>query len=656
MSKSIYINGKWIESESGAKKQIINPATGGVLNEVGHGGREEVLSAVDVAARAFQDSDSQTDMVEIPTCHRVVPDAQAQRIAVPIAVDAFLMGATPVTQQQYEAVMGHNPAHYAGMDRPVECVSWWDAIAYCNARSRAEGLAPCYGVDSGRCNFTCTGYRLPTSTEWLLAADVPTDTPPGSGHLSPLTTHDADALMQQVQSEGTKPVAAYTPNRYGLHDMLGNVWEWCYDYYWDNQDGGVAADERGWVIMPSARNPRGPRSGYLRVIRGGSFVTTAAVYGYYGGYRCLRPDRRSRFTGFRVARSLPELASTRVVLCPSEDWPEESAVADDAGPGSDPMPCLLRGEDGKAINSTQEWEGHRKRLRAHWLERLGVPSAPVVAPALRVVSSWEDEVLTAELIFLEWPDGAWIKLLLMLPRVPIADPTPAALIHWYDVDTPSGRNLGGYHVQESTRNKAYGYFLAQRGIASVAVQWWDLTEEGYEESMAVTRQQFPGVLGLGRSVWDVERAVDYLCSRPEIDGSRIGAIGHCLGGILTLYTAGLVERIQAAVACGSNCSVSNRDSNYEDYWYLGERAAATIPREHDQHELLALFAPRPFLMALGKGNRIDPCVPFVDAARTVYALYGCPERLRFLCDREYPPPSPRHVPLTIDWLARYLTE
>lgn len=308
-----------------------------------------------------------SNMVWIPAMERVVPDAEAHRLLVPIAVDAFQMSSTPVTQRQFEQVTGHNPAHYPGPDRPVENVSWWDAVSYCNARSLTEGLTPCYDQGSGRCDFSAGGYRLPTSTEWLLAADVPTEIDAATAHVSPLTTHDAGALMEQVENTGTCPVGSYPPNRYGLFDMIGNVWEWCHDYYHDNQERGVPPFERGWIIMPACRNPSGPRSGCNRVIRGGSFVTTAAVFSFCGGYRCLRPDRRSRFTGFRVVRAqqrADKVGHTHrrsVVLCPTDMWPEQCRTSET---DTRPVPSPLQRDNGALISSTGEWEDHRDQVRA----------------------------------------------------------------------------------------------------------------------------------------------------------------------------------------------------------------------------------------------------------------------------------------------------
>ncbi len=198
---------------------------------------------------------------------------------------AFLMQATEVTQGQYRALMGKNPSHFTscGDDCPVEKVSWRDAVAYCNALSRKEGLPECYDGDSLR-GLDCKGYRLPTQAEWEYAARA------GS---SVARYGELDAVAWYVDNSGssTHPVGKKKPNAWGLYDMLGNVWEWCHDWKGDYPSGSV-------------KDPTGPRAGSKRVKRGGSWGDTArnvraAFHIYY------TPDSRYISLGFRPLRSCP---------------------------------------------------------------------------------------------------------------------------------------------------------------------------------------------------------------------------------------------------------------------------------------------------------------------------------------------------------------
>lgn len=193
----------------------------------------------------------------------------------------FWMGRYEVTQRQYLAVMGTNPSYYTGdLDRPVERVTWDDAVNYCaalTAQERATGRLP----DGWE-------YRLPTEAQWEYACRAGTTTQfsygddPAYAQLADYGWYDANSGSQ------THPVGQKLPNPWGLYDMHGNVWEWCLDFYEDSLPGGSVAD------------PVGPSSGSSRVYRGGCWE--------FPGQMCRSADRRrgapsltDRTLGFRVA-------------------------------------------------------------------------------------------------------------------------------------------------------------------------------------------------------------------------------------------------------------------------------------------------------------------------------------------------------------------
>jgi formylglycine-generating enzyme required for sulfatase activity len=195
----------------------------------------------------------------------------------------FWLQATEVTQAQYQSVMGANPSSFNGCaDCPVERVSWHDAVAYVNALSDREGLTRCYDGEQF-VGVGCVGYRLPTEAEWEYAARAGTT---GARY------GDLDAIAWYSDNAGrrTRPVGQKQANAWGLHDMLGNVWEWVHDWY--GSYPGRATD------------PSGPSSGTGRLVRGGSFAgggsyLRAASRGSYS------PRSRGFNIGFRVARSIP---------------------------------------------------------------------------------------------------------------------------------------------------------------------------------------------------------------------------------------------------------------------------------------------------------------------------------------------------------------
>lgn len=177
-----------------------------------------------------------------------------------VTASSFLIGKHEVTQSDWRAVMGSNPSKWKGNSLPVERVSWYDAVEYCNQLSQKEGLTPCYsgsGVEI-MCNWKANGYRLPTEAEWEYAAK--------GGSLSKRFTYsgsnDLGIVGWHSGNSGSKThaVGLKKPNELGIHDMSGNVWEWCWDRY-----------EKLYYAKSVVIDPRGSDSGLYRVLRGGAW-------------------------------------------------------------------------------------------------------------------------------------------------------------------------------------------------------------------------------------------------------------------------------------------------------------------------------------------------------------------------------------------------
>ncbi len=179
----------------------------------------------------------------------------------------------PVTQAEYVQVAGTNPSTAHGDRLPVESVSWWDAVRFCNLLSDREGLARAYelAADEIEWDASADGYRLPTEAEWEYACRAGTT----GARYGPL---DEIAWHRRNSQERVHDVGGKQPNEWGLYDTLGNVWEWCWDVY----DAEVY--------------------GSYRVLRGGGWFDEhwscrASVR------RRSHPTFRTDDVGFRLARS-----------------------------------------------------------------------------------------------------------------------------------------------------------------------------------------------------------------------------------------------------------------------------------------------------------------------------------------------------------------
>lgn len=192
-------------------------------------------------------------------------------------------------------------------EHPVIHVSWNDAIAYCNWRSEKEGLSKVYTIsrDKVRANWNANGYRLPTEAEWEYAArdggkaiQYAWGNGKPNGNVADETAKKkfADWTTFDGYTDGhvyTSPVGTFAQGSLGLHDMSGNVWEWCWDWY----DIGYYAKSN------NNRDPRGPDSGSDRVGRGGSWDNFPA-FARVANRLYNSPDNRYDFLGFRLARTV----------------------------------------------------------------------------------------------------------------------------------------------------------------------------------------------------------------------------------------------------------------------------------------------------------------------------------------------------------------
>ncbi|MEU6174698.1 SUMF1/EgtB/PvdO family nonheme iron enzyme [Streptantibioticus parmotrematis] len=206
------------------------------------------------------DTGTGNGLVVIPP-GRVTLSDRRTRSSWQVEVASFAISAFPVTQSSYAQVTGERPSSHQGDGLPVEGVSWWDAVHYCNALSQREGLAPAYhlhaATETAEWDTSADGYRLPTEAEWEHACRAGS-TGPRYGGLDEVAWYDGNSGGR------VHPVGLKRANAWGLHDMLGNVWDWCWDVYdaevygaYRVLRGGGWADEH-WSCRASVRRRSHP--------------------------------------------------------------------------------------------------------------------------------------------------------------------------------------------------------------------------------------------------------------------------------------------------------------------------------------------------------------------------------------------------------------
>ncbi len=234
-----------------------------------------------------------------------------------VTINDFYVSAYEVTEEEYEKVMGNNPSNFKGNKLPVENITWYEAIDYCNKLSEKNNLTPVYEINDKKVtwNRNANGYRLLTEAEWEYVARAGTTTPFNtensiSAEESNFYGHYPYGIEENYFSQGkleTKPgeyrqttvnVDKFNPNKWSLYNIHGNVREWVYDYY-------------GEYDVTNNNNPTGPNSGTLKVTRGGGWNDYAKHM--RSAFRSpLDPNKKLNNTGFRIARNSEDTTLSNV--------------------------------------------------------------------------------------------------------------------------------------------------------------------------------------------------------------------------------------------------------------------------------------------------------------------------------------------------------
>jgi dienelactone hydrolase len=371
----------------------------------------------------------------------------------------------------------------------------------------------------------------------------------------------------------------------------------------------------------------------------------------------------SRRTALKTAAlaSASVLAPSLRASAPPHDVPwlaeiqQPTAILPDDAPK---LTDLLIDNDGRKITTLDAWKSRREELRRWWLDFLGpMPAERKTAPKLTVLEEDRPDGVIRQLVRYEIEPGITTEAYLLKPQNQTGKAPGIAVFHStvnYTIRQPAGL--------EGPPEKFFGLRYAQKGCVCFCPRnflWPEIsTTERLGANAEVKKLADRAPLskglqpkGMAKMLYDALVAVDILASLPEVDPERLGSVGHSLGAKETLYLAAFDERVKATVS--SEGGIGTKLSNWDAPWYLGPSIKEpTFTHEH--HELLALAAPRPFLLLGGNSADGDRGWPFISAALPVYELYGKPARLgqfNHAKGHAVPPEAEQRIE---EWLLTYL--
>ena len=332
-------------------------------------------------------------------------------------------------------------------------------------------------------------------------------------------------------------------------------------------------------------------------------------------------------------------------------WLQEVLQAPNAPPApARPLQPVLVDNQGRTITTLAGWRRRRSELEQRGRAVIGQLSLPRKNPP-RVDVVEEDhvgDVVRQRIQYFVEPDLR-TEAYVLKPHQPRARCPGAVVLH--STTPESIRQPAGL---ADVAEKHFGVALARRGFVALCPRnflWPDTTRMAAEDETRRFRERHPGARGIAKMLFDGQVAVDILAARSDVDPGRIGCIGHSLGGKEALYLAAFDPRITAAVS--SEGGIGLTMSNWDAEWYLGDIVRQPgFTREH--HELLALAAPRPFLLVGGDSADGTASWPWIAAALPVHRLYGTPPRLGLLNHGRGHAVPPDVEPRLLEWLETYV--
>lgn len=306
------------------------------------------------------------------------------------------------------------------------------------------------------------------------------------------------------------------------------------------------------------------------------------------------------------------------------------------------------------------WEIERAALRRRWETHLGHPSFGDFDRTPEVIERFEAPDYQGTLYRQPTGPDTCQLVLLMEPRAVSLSPRPGAVIPYYRPDLMAGYDLATHTPVEERPNVHFGRHLVQQGYVVVCPEaypyntvpeppeggtfaWWQAAADQL-------KADHPEWTGMGKLTWDTRCATDLLLSQPDMDASRTVVMGHSLGGKMAFYAGALDERLKAVIC--SDFGIGWDFTNWSDPWYHGDRIReAGFDLAH--HQLLALLAPRSFLLIVGDTDRPESW-QYLQEAQQVYDLYDRRDAVGCFYHATGHQPTDESIEASYRWLAEQL--
>jgi hypothetical protein len=311
------------------------------------------------------------------------------------------------------------------------------------------------------------------------------------------------------------------------------------------------------------------------------------------------------------------------------------------------LPDLLVNNRGNPVVSVSGWNDLKNAIIKQWSDYLGIIEPNPVLPALKILNEESVDGLIRQYVEYENEPGTFVQAYLIKPQG-IVKPLPG-VVALHSTSDNKMLYISGVKKGDIT---PLGFNLAKMGfvvICPVCFLWHDRGERSYEQQVERFHLIHPSSKGMAKMLFDARRAVDLLVNLEDVDSSRIGAIGHSLGGKEAFYLGAFDDRVKVIVSNEGGIGISF--SNWDASWYLGSEIHNF---HHQHHELLALCAPKPFLLIGGDSADGTQSIPYVDAVKPVYRLYGKEENIRLYNHGQGHDITPEAEKLSYQWMTDHL--